>query len=255
MVSKVIEEIFSKNFSGIIHRYQDKFLADESMSNPNVLLLSIYIIDKKNKESGARDNEVKELFISLGRNESNFLVAVTRAKQRKWVKYENGQFSLLIGGVKKIREVLGQVEKLPIYLIKSGENFGAIKLLEEFLYKEIMGDEISLCDSHISHSTLFPFAVLKGKIKSIKILTSNVYDSAKMKAYTKKMKKEMGISIEIKNNKKIHDRFLICGDKCWAIGSSIKDLGNKDTVIREISEVASSMKDLFSERWDESCDI
>ena len=117
MVSKVIEEIFSKNFSGLIHRYQDKFLADESMSNPDVLLLSIYIIDKKNRKSRAKDDEVKELFLSLGRKESNFRVAVTRAKKRSWVEYKNGQFSLLIGGVKKIREVLGQVEKLPVYLL------------------------------------------------------------------------------------------------------------------------------------------
>jgi len=117
MVSKVIEEIFSKNFSGLIHRYQDKFLADESMSNPDVLLLSIYIIDKKNRKSRAKDDEVKELFLSLGRKESNFLVAVTRAKKRNWVEYKDGQFSLLIGGVKKIREVLGQVEKLPVYLL------------------------------------------------------------------------------------------------------------------------------------------
>jgi len=118
-----------------------------------------------------------------------------------------------------------------------------------------MGDEILLCDSHVSHSTLFPFAILKGKIKSIKILTSNVYDSAKMKNYKKKMKKDMRISVEVRNNKKIHDRFLICGDKCWSIGSSIKDLGNKDTTIREITEVTGSMRDLFSERWDEASDI
>jgi len=31
-----------------------------------------------------------------------------------------------------------------------------------------------------------------------------------------------------------------------------KNLGNKNTTIREIGEVVSSMKDLFTERWNES---
>jgi hypothetical protein len=56
---------------------------------------------------------------------------------------------------------------------------------------------------------------------------------------------------EIKINKKIHDRFIICGDMCWSIGSSIKDLGNKDTIVREINEVAFSLRHLFLQRWDE----
>lgn len=93
---------------------------------------------------------------------------------------------------------------------------------------------------------------VKGKIKGLKLLTTNIYDSDKFEDYKKKLSKELGIPIEIKKNQKIHDRFLILGDKCWSIGSSIKDLGNKDATVREISEVASSMKELFTERWNES---
>lgn len=61
----------------------------------------------------------------------------------------------------------------------------------------------------------------------------------------------MNISIEIKINQKLHDRYLICGEKCWHFGTSIKDLGNKDTIIKEISEVYQSMKELFEVRWEE----
>jgi hypothetical protein len=53
------------------------------------------------------------------------------------------------------------------------------------------------------------------------------------------MENETGISVEVKVSGKIHDRYLISGDKCWSFGASLKDLGNKDTVIREISEVLS----------------
>jgi hypothetical protein len=69
------------------------------------------------------------------------------------------------------------------------------------------------------------------------------------------MQKETGIVIEVKVNNKIHDRYLITGDKCWSFGASIKDLGNKDTTIREISEVTESMEEMFLERWKESPDL
>ena len=255
MNSKVNKDLFPKRLSGLFHKYQDTYLVDDSLSNPEVLLLCINLIDEINKKSRSKYENIKDLFISLGKKENNFNVAVTRAKQRKWIELKDNCFFIQIGGLKKIREILGQVGKAPVYIIKYGHHFQARKLFEEFLSEEIVYDEVLLCDSYVSHLTLFPFSVLKGIIKSIKILTSNVYDSAKMKAYKKEMEKELAISVEIKNNNKIHDRFIICGDKCWTIGSSIKDLGNKDATIKEISEVTSSMKNLFCERWNEASDI
>jgi len=66
------------------------------------------------------------------------------------------------------------------------------------------------------------------------------------------MEREMRIIVEIKVNRRIHDRYLISGKKCWHFGASIKDLGNKDTTIKEISEVVTSMKEIFKERWQEA---
>ena len=63
--------------------------------------------------------------------------------------------------------------------------------------------------------------------------------------------REYGIKVEIRINKKIHDRFIIAGNKCWHIGTSIKDLGNKDTIIKDLSEVCDSLRYLFEERWNE----
>lgn len=253
MTLKLIDEEFLKEFSGLVHEYNDRLLADDSLSDSAVLLLCVYLIENKNKKSGAKYEEAKQLFISLGRKDDpNFRVAIHNARGKSLIDCKGKTISLLIKGLKEVRRVLGQVEKSPVHIIKSGQNFTAIKLFEEFLLSEIKSHEILLCDSYISYSTLFPFSALKGKITLLKILTSNVYDSDKFDEYKKKMGKEMGITIEVKNSKKIHERFMICGDKCWSIGSSIKDLGNKDAVIREISEVTNSMKDLFSDRWNEA---
>jgi len=255
MDSKANKDLFPKSLSGLFHKYQDIYLVDDSLSNPEVLLLCIHLIDERNKRSGSKYEQVKACFISLGKKENNFKVAVTRAKKRGWIELKDSCLFIRIHGLKKMQEIIGGVGKAPVHIIKHGQNFQAIRLFEEFLSEEIDGEEILLCDSYISHSTLFPFSILKGKIKSIKILTSNVHDSTKMKAYKSKMKRDMGIPVEIKKNMKIHGRFLVCGDKCWTIDSSIKDLGNKDATIKEISEVTSSMKDLFCERWNEASDI
>ncbi len=252
MTLKLIDGEFLKEFSGLVHQYHDRMLADDSLSDPAVLLLSVYLLEKKNKKSGAEYDQTKELFTLLGRKYPNFRVTVHNAKKNGLIDSEGKTLFLLIKGLKEIRKILGQVGKSPIHIIKSGQNFTAVRLFEEFLLSEIKSAEIFLCDSYISHSTLFPFSALRGKITLLRILTSNVYDSEKFDEYKKKMGREMGIIIEVKNSKKIHERFMICGDRCWFIGSSIKDLGNKDAVIREISEVTSSMKNLFLDRWDEA---
>ena len=88
--------------------------------------------------------------------------------------------------------------------------------------------------------------VLKQKSKE-----NGIYDKIKFNGYLNKMKSEFDISIDVKTNKQIHDRFIIFEKTCWSIGSSIKDLGNKDTVISEVTEVINSLKDLFNKRWTE----
>lgn len=241
-----------QEMSGLIQTYHDTLIADSSLSDIDVILTTLYLIEHQNRKAGAKYDECKDFFVSLGRKEDNFRKVLHKGKKDSLLKESDRVLYFLSDGLKKIRKIFGQVGKSPVYVIKSGENFTAIKLFEEFLTSQFNGEEILLCDSHVSHSTLFPFSVLKGRIKSLKLLTTNVYDSDKFEDYKKKLIKELGIQIEVKVNQKIHDRFIIDGDQCWSIGSSIKDLGNKDATIREISEVASSMKDLFLERWKEA---
>ena len=256
MASKKNENLITleipQSISGLFHKYNDKYLADDSLTDLNVLLLSIYLIEQKNQKSGSRYNKVKELFVYLGRKEKpNFGVAVHNAIKQNFIELKDGVMYFLIGGLKKIRAVMGQTGKLPVYIIKSGENFTAIKLFEDFLKIEIGREEILLCDPYISSVTLYPLIVLKNKVKNIKILSSNVQDSDKFKEYKKKFEKETSINVQLKINNKLHDRYLISGEKCWSFGCSIKDLGNKDTMIKELDGVVESLKELFLERWDE----
>jgi len=255
MISRIyqnLEKEFPPELAGLLHKYRNRVLTDDNLVDTDVLLLSIYLIEHMDKKTGIKYTDCKDLFISLGRKEDNFRKVVYYAKKESLIEEKDRMLYFLIKGLKRMRERLSQAERKSIYIIKSGGNFTATKIFEEFLSTEIQYKEILLCDPYISPSTLFPFLVLKGKVESIKILTFNIFDKEKFKEYKEKMKKETGISIEVQTNKKIHDRYLICDNKCWYIGSSIKDLGNKDTTIKEISEVVTSMKDLFSKRWNES---
>jgi len=246
-----IKEILEKyKLSGFFHEYLDRIYVDDSLSDLDVLLLTIYIIDLKQEKSGASYNECKSLFESFGKR--YFKQTVYRAQKNSYIKKENEVLYFLIKGVKRLRELLGEKHKAPVYVIKAGEIFSSMRFFEEFLTKEIEGDEILLCDPYISPSTLHPFTVLKGKVKSIKILTTNIFEPEKFRKYKERFERETKISLQIKQNPNIHDRYLICGSRAWTIGSSIKDLGNKDTLIREVSEVVSSLTELFSSRWKES---
>ncbi len=238
--------------SGLFRRHHNIILADDSLTDIDVILGCLYLIENANKEAGVEYDQCKKLFISLGRKEDNFKANVYLSKKKSLLRVDGTKLLFLIGGLKRIEKLFGQTGKVHVYIVKSGENFSAIKLFEEFLKNEVRDSGVLLCDSHISHSTLFPFTILKGKIKDLKILSANVYDSVKFKDYMKKMQREIGIPIEVKINNKIHDRYIISGDKCWSIGSSIKDFGNKDTIIREINEVTNSMRELFKERWSEA---
>jgi hypothetical protein len=246
-----------ENISGLLHPYHDRYLADSSLSDTDVLLLSIYLIELENSAPGAGKEESRELFVSLGRRRKpNFDVAFHRAKKHNLVDIEeNGKVIFRIEGLKLLEMKIGLLGKTPVHLIKAGQNFSGIKLFEEFLQDEMIGNVVLLCDSHVSSSTLFPFSTLAGKVTHLRILTSNLYDTDKFKAYLAKLGKEVHMRVEVRQTTKIHDRYLICGEKGWSIGASIKDLGNKDTIITELPGIASTLKELFEERWIEAIPV
>jgi hypothetical protein len=216
----------------------------------------MYLLERENEKAGVDYAICKYLFTSLGRKaQPNFAVNIHNAKKEGLIEQPDSTLFFLSAGLKRLQDLLGLVQKAPVYVIKSGQGFTAIKRLEEFLLQEVQSENLLLCDAYISASTLFPFLPIAPRLKSMKILTSQVQDGEKFREYRSKMQKETSIVIEVKVNNKIHDRYLITGDKCWSFGASIKDLGNKDTTIREISEVTESMEELFLERWKESSDL
>lgn len=247
----MLESGFLSNIRGLFYEYHNRYLVDDTLSDVNVFLLVIAMVESMNNTAGAERSRCMELFEFLGRRGENFRTVVSRAKERKLITETNENLSFLVAGLKELNKILSGVQKSSVYLVKSDEFFSGIILFEQFLQKEIKSEEVLLCDPYISYSTLQPFSVLSGQTFSMKILTSNIEESDKFEEYKKKFDRQYKISVEVKTSFKIHDRYLIYENKCWSIGTSINSLGNKDIIIKDISEITDSLKALFNERWNE----
>ncbi len=238
----------------LLHSYQERLLADESLRDIDVLTLALYLWENEHQKSGAFYEELKALFIQFGRKERpNFGVTIHEAKKKRLIEQDQAtkRIHFKIKGLKSIESIIGLNGNAPVRLIKAGQTFSAIKQFEEFLSNEVNQSSVLLCDSHISSATLFPFSQLK-RDTTLRILSSNLYDQDKFTAYQAKITKENQLSIDVRKTNKLHDRYIVAGEKAWSIGTSIKDLGNKDTLIIELSRVSSSLKDLFEDRWNEA---
>ena len=241
-----------KELSGLFRRHYDQIVIDSSLKSIDKILAVMYLLEKKNKKAGIEYDKIRSMILDSGMKDNGFRAYLHRAKENALIMENNRRFYFLGDGLKRIENILGQSGKVPVKIIKSGQHLTAVKLFEEFLHQQSQNQDILLCDPCISADTLHPFSGLKDKIKSLKILTTNICYKGRFENYKNKLEKELGIEVSSHINSRIHDRFIIFGDSCWSIGSSIKDLGNKDTLITEIPDVAISMKQLFMDRWMET---
>ena len=104
--------------------------------------------------------------------------------------------------------------------------------------------ELTIVDPYIDNTV---FAILEEAKKSAKImiLASKLQGNSKVMAI--KFKKERG-NFEIYKTKQFHDRFIIVDKKCYVIGSSINNFGDKATTLFQISDglVINKIKDLIT---------
>ena len=241
---------YPSELSGYLHSYHNRILLDDAVTDINAILLTVYIKEWRSKEVGVDASIAKDMFASFGRKtDPNFRVNLGNAVKKGLIESKGETLSLSMKGLNEIRRMLGKIQKGSVYVIKSGQNFTAVRLLEEFLDQEISESELDICDSYVSASTLFPLSRLNGRLKVIKLLTFNINDKMKFNEYKSKLEKESGAKIDVRLSRRIHDRYLLNGSKCWFLGASIKDVGNKDTIIKEISEMTATVRDMFMERW------
>ena len=105
--------------------------------------------------------------------------------------------------------------------------------------------EIFVVDPYIDVGTL---DCLRTAQTRIRLLTSKIPDGfeSSLKAF-----REEGFSIDIRRApKQLHDRHLCYNDRCWLLGSSLKDAGTKEFHTIEFGDVKDAVISSLESKWD-----
>ena len=109
---------------------------------------------------------------------------------------------------------------------------------------------VFLVDAYVGVSTL---DCLREVAHSIRILTGQQKQSVEQGFETavKDFRSE-GHTIEVRRHPKLHDRYLIFNDRCWLIGSSIKDAGKKALNVIECLDSKQAIVTEAEKKWREA---
>jgi hypothetical protein len=223
----------------MIHEFHDKLLLDDKPSDKTALLLSLYMCSNKNKQSEITYDEVRKLFVTMGRKEGNFALNLFNAKKEGLVdEREEGEVKLLslkVKGLKEVKDTLGETIGVKTWLIESGKVYSGKKLFQEIVMSKI-GSAAKICDPYCGTRILDLISGIKQNCK-ISLLTQVIEQKETFKRELQDFAKEfqhLKIEVRIFNGKTLHDRYIISDGNCWSIGSSLKNFGNKDTTITKL---------------------
>lgn len=242
----------------IIHEFHDKLLLDDKPSDKTALLLSLYMCSNKNKQSEITYDEVRKLFVTLGRKEENFAVNLFNAKKEGLAdERQEGQVKLLclkVKGLKEVKGMLGETIGAKTWLIEAGKVYSGKKLFQEIVMSKI-GSTAKICDPYCGTRIFDLISGIQHKC-GIFLLTQAIEQKQSFKRELVDFSKEfqhLKIDVRIFNGKALHDRYIISDGNCWSIGSSLKDFGNKDTTITKLEdEVKYAIEEMFDKRWQEA---
>ena len=134
-----------------------------------------------------------------------------------------------------------------VVLIEPERAYTSRRKVEEF-FQSCTG-LIKICDPYVDAKTLDPLtAIPKGS--EIRLVTSNVYDNARVRREIEAYKKEYSI-LEVRvSQDSLHDRYIILRDRLWLVGQSLNGLGKKEAFIINLGEdMRSQMEAVFDRRW------
>lgn len=192
--------------------------------------------------------------MKIGRKEPNFNVNLGNLKKKGFVdeKVEKGirVIALTIEGLKAAKAQMPTIGE-NTWIIESGKTFSGKKLFRDIVLTNV-GTYLKICDPYCGVRILDLLTEITNNCK-ISLLTQKVDKEPEFKRELADFKKELpNIDIEVRifTANKLHDRYLITDKMCWSIGASLKDLGNKDTLITKLGEdIRQALEETFESRW------
>lgn len=162
--------------------------------------------------------------------------------------WERRDFHEEMGGrLEKLRPLLdGPAAPIEIS-VRDGQPFNAKSEIRDLVART--DGPVFLVDAYVGISTLDCFRDI---LHPIRILTGQQNQSIESGFETalKDFRAE-GRVLEIRRHSKLHDRYLIFNDRCWLIGSSIKDAGKKALNVIECLDSKQAIVTDAEKKWTE----
>lgn len=118
---------------------------------------------------------------------------------------------------------------------------------------------VKIIDPYVGEETLDLLIDIPEKL-SIRFLTSHTGGKDKERRFRRLCQKfkieRPGFEIRKCDPKLIHDRFILARRKGWSVGTSLKDIGKKLSMIKEMSsQVKAEMETIFEKIWSNSHEL
>jgi len=110
--------------------------------------------------------------------------------------------------------------------------------------------ELVVVDNYVSPGTL---DCLREVPTSIRLLTGG-RDASIASGFDAALNdfKAEGHALEVRRHLKLHDRYLICNERCWLVGSSLKDAGKKSFSMIELVDGRAAIVREVEHKWQEA---
>jgi hypothetical protein len=109
--------------------------------------------------------------------------------------------------------------------------------------------ELLLVDAYVGAGTLDCLRPVEHPIRILTGQNSNSIEPG-FETAVKEFRAE-GRKVSVRRHQKLHDRYLIFNERCWLVGSSIKDAGKKSLNVIECVDTKQLMVDDAEKKWNE----
>ncbi len=136
----------------------------------------------------------------------------------------------------------------PLFIDPS-QALSSIRALEDML-AALRGD-VCICDTYVDSRTIDYLALLSAA-NSIRLLTENVQDSSRFKRDLGAFAKQHQVSLEVRVAAPglFHDRYVLHSKGMYLLGSSLKDVGKKQSIVVSLpSDFSREMSKAFDRLW------